>query len=169
MTRGCASLARRVLPEKTGESRSVVVERYRPALRLAGDAVRGRETYRAACVSCHRYREEGFAVGPDLVTFKQAGDESILTNLFDPNREVAPQYQAFQFTLESGETLLGMIESETTTGLTIVQPFGESRKVRRADVSAMSGLKRSLMPEGLEAALSPRDVADLLAFIREAK
>ena len=91
-------LAAEVYPVEKKESRESVVARYQKAINMKGDAEKGRLKYEMVCISCHRYGDKGFVVGPDVVTFKAAGKESILGNLFDPNKEVAPQFQTYAFT-----------------------------------------------------------------------
>jgi len=161
-------LAASVFPMEEKESRESVVARYQQALAMKGDAEKGRVKYEAVCISCHRYGDKGFAVGPDAVTFKAAGKDSILGNLFNPNKEVAPQFQAYAFTLKGGEVVVGMIANESPTEVTIRQPFGVEKKVLRSEIEGMKGVGMSLMPEGLEAALSVQDVADLLEFLTTA-
>lgn len=39
----------------------------------------------------------------------------------------------------------------------------------RADIASQQASGHSLMPEGLEAALKPQDVADLIAYLRSAQ
>jgi putative membrane-bound dehydrogenase-like protein len=161
-------LAAAVFPVEEKESRESVVARYQKALDMKGDAEKGRLKYEAVCLSCHRYGDKGFAVGPDAVTFKAAGKDSILGNLFNPNKEVAPQFQAYAFTLKGGEVVVGMIANESPTEVTIRQPFGVEKKVVRSEIEGMKGVGMSLMPEGLEAALSVQDVADLMEFLTTA-
>src|SRR5690606_9974270 len=75
------------------QARAEVFAKYTAALEgLQGDPVRGHDVYRANCMQCHKIGDEGFAVGPDLVTVAQGGAEKILVNVLDPNREVNPQY-----------------------------------------------------------------------------
>jgi putative membrane-bound dehydrogenase-like protein len=160
-------LAATVLPKPVVVARETIVARYQAALKLKGDPERGKLAYlKGACVTCHKSPDgQGAALGPDLATFKTAGADSILKNLFDPNAEVAPQYQAFTFELHSGETILGLIAKEDATEVTVKMPGGLERTFARKEVAGMKGVGRSLMPEGLEAALNEQDVADLLAYI----
>ncbi len=165
------ALAAEVLPAPAAVSRESVVARFLPALKLTGDATRGAQIYQtAACITCHRAPDgTGAVVGPDLATFKTAGGESIVTNLFDPNREVAPQYQAYTFNLSDGQTLLGVIADENRTDMTIRMPGGLEKTFPRKQVSSMKSLGRSIMPEGLEETLTPQNLADLLAYIAAAQ
>lgn len=161
------ALAASVIPRPAVVPRETVVARYQAALQLKGDAARGKLAYlKGACITCHKSPDgQGAAVGPDFATFKTAGADSILKNLFDPNAEVAPQYQAFTFSLHSGETVMGLIAKEDATEVTVRMPGGLEKTFPRKDVASMKGVGRSLMPEGLEAALTEQDVADLLAYI----
>lgn len=159
------ALAASTLPKI--ETRSEVVARYQSALKLKGDGSRGAETFAKICVICHRTPDgKGFQLGPDIQTYKTAGPDSILVNILDPNREVAPQYQAFTFELHSGEILVGLITSENSTEVNIRMPGGLERSFSRKSVKGMKGLGTSLMPPGLENTLKAQDLADLIAYIR---
>ena len=165
------ALAAKALPVHETISRQAIVERYQSALKLAGDKQRGKAVFtNSACFTCHQTPEgDGFAVGPDLATFKNAGSESIIKNLFDPNAEVAPQYQAFAFTLINGESLSGIIAYEDTKDVTIRMVGGADKTVSRKEVAGMKSLGQSLMPEGMESILTNQDVADLLSYISTAE
>lgn len=165
------SLASDLLPAPEIVDREKIVERYQASLKLQGDSERGKAAFiKGACITCHRTTDgEGKAVGPDVATFQNAGADSLLKNLFDPNAEVAPQYQAYTFELNSGETLMGIIAREDATHVTVRMPGGLEKSFPRKEVEGMKGLGRSLMPEGIEAALSEQDVADLLAYLTAAE
>lgn len=164
---GVKALAAKVLPRPVVVPRATIVAKYQAALKLKGDPAKGKLAYlKGACITCHKSPDgQGVAVGPDFATFKTAGADSILKNLFDPNAEVAPQYQAFTFTLHSGEAVQGLIAKEDATEVTVKMPGGIEKTFARKDVASMKGVGRSLMPEGLEAALNEQEVADLLAYI----
>ncbi len=162
------AFAQDLIPAPVEISRADVVKKYLGALDLKGDAAAGKLAYQKACLTCHKSPDgQGFAVGPDFTTFKTAGGDSIVTNVFDPNKEIAPQYQAYNFTLHNGESYIALIAGETQTDVTIRMLGGVEKTFPRSDVAAMKGLGVSLMPEGLEATLTVQEVADLLAYIAE--
>src|SRR6266699_2338228 len=136
-----------------------------PALDMKGDPAHGKKIYQERCVSCHRLGGEGFVLGPDLVTVKNTGKEKMLVNILDPNREVAPNYLAFEVETKDGESAVGVIASETTSSLTLRQAFGKETVILRSDMKSRRSLGQSLMPEGLEQGLTPQDVANLLEYI----
>jgi putative heme-binding domain-containing protein len=149
--------------------RQDVVNKFTPALQLTGDAAHGKLLYEQRCSSCHRLGGEGHALGPDLVTVQATGKEKMLGNILDPNREVAPQFQAFTVELKDGDSLVGIIGNESASSITVRQPFGKEEVVPRSNIARIRNQNQSLMPEGLEAGLKLQDFADLLQYVSTAK
>ncbi|MGB0154710.1 MAG: PVC-type heme-binding CxxCH protein [Verrucomicrobiales bacterium] len=161
-------LASTILPPVV--SRNEVVRQFSEALKLDAAASTGAAVFKKLCSSCHLDHDgTGIALGPDIQTFSGAGRESLISRILDPNAEVAPQFQSYQFNLGSGETLVGLIERETPVEVTIKQPGGLSRTFPRSSVESMKGLGQSLMPEGMEASLTVQEMADLLAYLTEGR
>ena len=140
-----------------------------PALQLKGEAAHGKQLYEQRCSSCHRLGGEGHALGPDLVTVQATGKEKMLGNILDPNREVAPQFQAYEVELKDGDSLIGLVGNETASSITVRQAFGKEEVVPRSNIARIRNQNQSLMPEGLEAGLKAQDVADLLEYVSTAK
>jgi putative membrane-bound dehydrogenase-like protein len=161
-------LAAKVFASYKMKSRQSVVDSYQPALSLTGDAAKGKQIYLQRCSQCHRLGGNGYQVGPDLVTVKSAGKDKNLINIMDPNREVAPQYIAFTIESTDDESLVGVIGNETTSSVTVRQPFGKENTLMRSNIKSMQSQGQSLMPEGLEQGLSQQDVANLLEYIATA-
>lgn len=146
-------------------TRQQVVDAYLPALALPADAARGREVFANACASCHRLEDVGVDLGPNLLGVRNHGREGMLIDIFDPNRKVDPAYLFYEIELRTGDTLLGAIADETTETLTVAQAYGARTVVRRADIAGMRSVGQSMMPEGLESAMSQQELADLLEYI----
>ncbi|HZZ41731.1 MAG TPA: PVC-type heme-binding CxxCH protein [Tepidisphaeraceae bacterium] len=158
------TLARSLLVTPAAK-REAVVEQFQPALSLTGDRAKGKLIYEQRCISCHRLEGEGNAVGPDLVSVKNSGKEKLLVSILDPSREVAPSYVAYVVETTDGETLVGIIASDTTTSITIRMAYAKEVVLPRSKIKRMTSDHRSLMPDGLEAGLNQQNVADLLEFI----
>ncbi|HEU0040378.1 MAG TPA: c-type cytochrome, partial [Verrucomicrobiae bacterium] len=135
---------------------------------LRGDAAHGKKIYEDRCISCHRLGGEGFALGPDLVTVKNTGKEKMLANLIDPNAEVRPEFVAYVVETKDDESLLGLVVNETETSVTLRQAYGRENVIPRANLTSMKSQGQSVMPEGLEAGLTPQAVADLMEYISAA-
>ncbi len=161
-------LAEKVLPAPPA-SRETVLETFRPALSLPGDAKRGHAVYQKLCVSCHKFGDEGFALGPDLTTVRNAGRDKLLMNIIDPSREVQPNFLSYQIDTTDGESALGVVVSDTPAGITLRQAYGNETTIQRDRIKKMSSDGRSMMPDGLEVGMTPQDMADLLTFIETGK
>jgi putative heme-binding domain-containing protein len=161
--------AQTVLAGLNVAKRQDVVNQFMGALNLKGDATHGKKLYEERCSSCHRLGGEGHDLGPDLVTVQATGKEKMLGNILDPNREVAPQFQAYEVELKDGDSLIGLVGNETASSVTVRQAFGKEEVVPRSNIARIRNQNQSLMPEGLEAGLKLQDVADLLEFVSTAK
>lgn len=157
--------AQRLLSGATSESRQEAVEAHTPALQLTGLPSRGKRHYQTLCASCHRAGRDGHALGPDLASFRRAGKKNILVNIVDPNREVAPNYVTYLVETKDGHSHFGMVVNETARSVTLRHAFGMETNLPRSEIVRMQSQGRSMMPEGLEAALNLQDMADLLEFI----
>jgi putative membrane-bound dehydrogenase-like protein len=147
-------------------SRAQIVEQFRPALALQGDAPRGQAVHAKLCVTCHKLGNIGNEVGPDLRSVVEHPPEKLLTNILDPSSDVQPGFFAYTVTLKNGEELYGLITSEAGSSVTLKLADGSTRAIVRNDIETLRGSNLSLMPEGLEAGLSQQDMADLIAFLK---
>ncbi len=145
--------------------RQDVIDALQPALNLQGNSAHGKTIYLERCSSCHRYDNEGYTLGPDLVTVKNSGKEKLLKNILDPNSEVAPNFKAFEIETTNGESYIGLVANETAASVTLRQAFGKENVILRPQIKKLQSQEQSLMPEGLEAGLTPQDLADLLYYI----
>jgi hypothetical protein len=68
----------------------------------------------------------------------------------------------------SGRSYSGMMASETASSITLKRADGATDTLLRSDLAKLTSLGISLMPEGLEGAISMQEMADLLAFLRDA-
>lgn len=155
-------------PRPLNPERQVVVAQYLPRVRAhRGDAEAGLPLFDQFCASCHRLGSLGRGAGPNLAMLVDKTDEQLLTAILDPNRAVEDRYRAFTVETRDGEIYSGMVLSESANSLTLMEASGAERTLLRADVAEMSAGGLSLMPEGFEQSLSPEQLADLLALIRE--
>ena len=95
--------------------------------------------------------------------------ESILFHIVVPEAEVAPAFAPYLIESKDGRSLAGILASETPASLTLRLPGGVEETILRTNVARLEALPGSLMPAGLEAGMSPQDLADLLAFLKGEK
>jgi putative heme-binding domain-containing protein len=160
------TLAARVLAAAANSDRQKVIDSFRPALALAGDAPRGKLIFARLCTPCHRLDNVGHEIGPNLVSVKGHPSEKLLTSILDPSREVEPRYLAYNCTLSNGEELYGLIVSESGNSITLKLADDSTHAILRSEITSLRSTRNSLMPEGLETGLMPQDLADLIQYLR---
>ena len=173
----------KLIGDGSSSNRKAVIERYLTAMGikerrlpavgdgkmpslLAGDPTRGAKIYETACMVCHKFADKGNDVGPHLGTIKAWTAEQLITNILDPNREVSPNFALYIVETNDGRTLSGLIASETAGNLTLKRADGGTDTVLRSEIKSLTSPGISLMPEGLEAAITPQQMADLIAFLK---
>ncbi|HEX8202255.1 MAG TPA: hypothetical protein VF590_17390 [Isosphaeraceae bacterium] len=159
--------ARRLLAAEIPGPRREAIARYRAALAPPADPRRGEAVFARECPGCHRLGEAGHTVGPNLASVQRRTPEEVLVHVLDPNREVAPDFLEYTVALRDGRVLSGLVATETATSVTLLRPQGLEETVPRPDIDAITSTGRSLMPEGLEAHITPQEMADLLASLFE--
>lgn len=164
-----AQQAATVFADASSSTRAAVVEKFKPALKLKGDAAKGKTTFAQVCISCHKLDGVGIELGPDLRSVVQHDAEKLLNSILDPSAIIEPGFMAYHCTLKSGEQLYGVITTETSASLTLKMAGNMTKSVLRSEIEKLQSTGASLMPEGLEAALTPQSLADLIAYLQTPK
>jgi putative heme-binding domain-containing protein len=146
--------------------RMQVYQAQRSVLALAGDAVKGREVFLRVCATCHTRGGVGGKVGPDLTGIRNQPAEAILLHTLVPNFEVAPAFQAMIVETSDGRSLTGWIAAETDNALTLRTAAGSEELVLRSNLASLTAAGVSLMPDGLEQAMTREELAGLIAFLK---
>ncbi|SHH29067.1 putative membrane-bound dehydrogenase domain-containing protein [Chryseolinea serpens] len=147
--------------------RNEIFKKYEPALSLKGDAVKGAIVFKNVCSLCHQINgANGRAFGPDLATIRNRDKQFIMADILDPNRSIADGYELWKIERTNGESLTGIISSETSATLTVRFASGHETTVPRNDIAKLEAIETSAMPRGLESAVSMEEMADLMAFIK---
>jgi putative heme-binding domain-containing protein len=160
------SLAQKVMGKPANPLRQQVIDAYRAALNLDGDAKRGTQLFAQNCATCHRKDGSGADIGPDLNSVAAWQSEALLTAILDPSREVQPQYLAYTATLSDGDAIYGLIVSESGDSVTMKGLDGKTRTLLRTQIKSLAATNRSLMPDGLEFALTPQGLADVIRYLQ---
>jgi putative membrane-bound dehydrogenase-like protein len=161
--------ARKVLAANIDANRSRVVDEFQSALTLAGDAARGKQVFATSCANCHKLGDVGHSIGPDLLALTDKRPETTLISLFDPNRAVESKYTAYTAETILGLTYTGVLVGESSHEITLALADGKRQTIARRDLESFRTGAKSFMPEGMEKDLTPQKVADLLAFLKQAK
>lgn len=164
---GIRSRARRLLAGQAAPERQKIVSSYRAALELKADTVRGEAVFKKNCTVCHRLENEGFEVGPDLLSaLRNKSGEQLLNDIFDPSKEVDSRYLNYQITTKKGQVFSGLIAADTASSVTLRRGEKAEDAILRDQIEEIQATGKSLMPEGLETQLSKQDAADLIAYLQ---
>jgi putative heme-binding domain-containing protein len=157
----------RALAGQLASDRRKVVAAYSDALALRSDAAQGKAVFKKNCSVCHRLENEGFEVGPDLLSaLRNKSAEQLLNDILDPSKEVDPRYLNYQITTKKGQTFSGLIAADTAASVTLRRGEKAEDTILRDQIDDIQATGKSVMPEGLEIQLSKQDVADLIAYLR---
>jgi putative membrane-bound dehydrogenase-like protein len=124
----------------------------------------------ALCSTCHQHSGRGTVLGPDLSTVAARGDRDwLLHAILQPNREVAPQFFAWNLELRDGGEFVGIaLRKGGVSGKEFYRDTaGREQGFWKHEIVRRRELKSSLMPEGLLLTLTDGEMADLLAFLSE--
>ena len=129
------------------------------------DAGRALFNGKAACATCHQLRGDGVKVGPELGNLVHADYASLLKNISDPSASINPDAIGYTVTLKDGSVIVGTRLGESAAEMEFAQPGGAVAKLRKADISQTEPMTVSLMPAGLDKALSAEELRDLMTYL----
>lgn len=157
-------LAKKLFGEASSD-RAAVVKDYMAATAMHGDAKKGQAVFATICITCHKHGDMGVDVGPPLSDVKVKPPEGILSDILDPNRMFEARWTAYQIDTKDGRSLSGLIQSENSDSVVLAMMGGAKETLPRSAIKEMKSLDRTLMPVGLEAAITKEQMADLIAFL----
>jgi putative heme-binding domain-containing protein len=124
-------------------------------------------------VTCHKVGAKGVDFGPGLGAIgAKLPKEALYDAIINPNAGISMGFETSEVRLRSGGLAMGIVRSETQDEVVLVLPGGALQKVPRTDVQQIKKLPVSMMPSGLNQALTQQDLVDLveyLATLRDAK
>ena len=142
------------------------MDKHTPVLGTYGDPERGKKMFvEATCSTCHRYKGIGETIGPDLETLIDRSPKTLMVAVIDPNRACIDRYVEYAAVTSDGHALRGMLPEETSNSITLVDVEGKKQVILRKDLDELVFTGRTHMPEGLEAKMNLRQMADLFAFV----
>ncbi len=151
---------------KVSEEVSDVSELYKKIENIKGVESQGLEVFRRNCAVCHQIRGElGISYGPDLGTVHNWSAKDLLANIANPRLSIAQGFDVWEIQLHNGNTVQGMIKSETSNAIEFVLGPQVTQLINRQDIKQIRSMHTSLMP-GFSEVLNEQELADLIAFLR---
>jgi putative heme-binding domain-containing protein len=164
--------AAKLLPLPAGQN-SQPLPPVAELLKRKGNIENGRRIFdsqTAACASCHKVKGQGTEVGPDLSEIgSKLAREALYESLLDPSAGISFGYEAWQLELKNGEEPYGLIASETPDELAIKNNTGIVTRYKKGDIKSRQQMKLSIMPSGLQQAVSVAELVDLVEYLASLK
>jgi putative heme-binding domain-containing protein len=146
-------------------------ERYQAfAMTHGGNGERGKalflDTRRLACGRCHSTDGKGGSVGPDLFAVgDKFGRRELVEAVLRPSATIAVGYSTTIVRTRDGEVYAGIVKDATADAVTLAGVDGERVRIEAAEIAEQRTSDVSIMPDGLEAGLSPQEFTDVIEYL----
>ena len=138
-------------------------------VKLKGDVAKGKaiaERVESSCVTCHRIGAVGVDFAPALTEIgSKLPKEAIFDAIINPNAGVTMGFETTQISLKDGGAGMGIVRSETKDELLLVLPGGVTQKFAKNNITKREKLTTSMMPSGLNQALTQDDLVNLVEYL----
>jgi putative heme-binding domain-containing protein len=109
-------------------------------------------------------------VGPELTRIGDIRTErDLLESILYPSLSFVQSYESTLLLTAGGKAISGRVLDETEDELIVTTGPNEETRVPREDVEEIQPGVVSVMPAGLDKQLSVQELADLVAFLKNAK
>ena len=123
--------------------------------------------HKAGCVACHVVGGEGLDFGPELSDIgTRLSPEQLFAAILNPSQTISLGYEGVLVQTKDGVQLVGFVSGENRTTLSLRVPGGLQKDLPKARITVRQAMKASLMPDGLDVALSSRELVDLVGWLR---
>lgn len=139
-------------------------------LAQSGNTENGMNVFRTNCAVCHQVGDMGMDFGPKLTEIgSKLSKEAQYLSILHPDAGISFGYEGYVIEMKDGSTLGGIIASQTETDIDLKLPGGSSMAIKTADILKMSQMESSMMPSGLEKAMSTEELVDLVEYLMSLK
>lgn len=140
---------------------------------MEGDPERGAKVFRSelvGCNRCHQVKGEGIDFGPALTEIgTKLGKGALFESILDPSAGISFDYEAWELELKNGESAFGLIVSETEDVIALKTQTGTVTEYRKNEIANRRKMKTSIMPAGLQMAMTTQELVDLVAYLSTLK
>jgi len=137
----------------------------------SGNAERGAAVLagKGACLTCHRVRDKGSRLGPDLT---EIGDsrkpDELRKAILDPNPEVQLQNRTYRVVTKDGNTISGKLLNQGTASIQMLDSKERLVSFQKSDLKEFKFVETAPMPS-YRNKLSADEVTDLVAYLSQLK
>jgi putative heme-binding domain-containing protein len=130
-----------------------------------GDASAGKATFVARCANCHQLFGEGALIGPDLTGYERQNPDFWIPSLLNPSLELREGYLNYVASMKDGRKVIGLMVEQSPRTVTLKDLAGQISLLDRTGIDTLEASPISLMPPGLLAGLSDKELQDFFAYL----
>ena len=135
-------------------------------LKLKGDAAAGLRTFGLGCSNCHRIKNNGKDIGPELTLIKNKFDrKSLLEAIVHPSAAIVFGYEPWLVTLKNGTSYYGFLIGDGKETIVIKDISGNKNVIEKSSISLRTKQEKSIMPEPYTFDLTEKDLANLASYL----
>jgi putative membrane-bound dehydrogenase-like protein len=135
-----------------------------------GDVRRGQAVFnmpKLACASCHTIGYVGGKIGPDLTRIgKVRSERDLLESILFPSASFVRSYEPVLVYTTKGKAFNGVLKKDAPDEVILTLNATDEVRIAREDIDSMRPGTVSIMPAGLDQQLTPRELADLVVFLK---
>ena len=137
---------------------------------MKGNAFSGDSIFTKNCSSCHRIKNKGMDVGPNLTEIKNKFQrEALLDAMINPNAGIVFGYEAWLITTKSGDSFFGFLVADGTQTVVVKDLSGIKHTIDTSTIASRQKQTSSLMPEPSSLGLTDQNLADIVEYLMTMK
>jgi putative heme-binding domain-containing protein len=156
--------AAKILPPAQGHN-STPLPAIAELMKMKGDIVNGARIFTNSspgCANCHVVNGKGIELGPNLSEIGvKLGKDALLESILEPSSGISFGYEAFK--------VYGLLASETADQVSVKGIGGIITRLKKSEIASRQQSKVSIMPSGLQSAMSVGELVDLIEYLASLK
>ena len=134
--------------------------------KLSMNAVAGEGIFEKHCASCHRMKDRGASIGPDLTSIKGKFDrDALLDAIINPDAGIVFGYEAWTINMADGQSFFGFLIADGRQTITVKDLTGKNHVIETAGIRLRKKQEGSLMPSAESLGLSEQELADVSEYL----
>ena len=132
------------------------------------DATKGFAAFqKGGCIKCHKIADQGKDFGPALSAIgSKFTSKQLFLAILKPSETISQGYEGVSVVTDAGTLHTGFVIVETKEALTLRIPGGLQKVIPKKSIDFRKRSQVSLMPVGIDAVLLPRELVDLVGWLK---
>jgi putative membrane-bound dehydrogenase-like protein len=137
-------------------------------LKLTGNPKNGSSLI-VRCVMCHQINDQGVEFGPSLQGWGLSQPTDIIAQaIIDPSKDIAHGFDGVEILTKDGIKIHGQVLAEGDVFI-VRSMGGQTQFVPRNRIAKRTKMERSMMLSATQLGLTAQDIADIVAYMRQAE